>query len=122
LLADRGRDRVDADRPAVELVDDRLEHLAVDLVQAELVDLEQAERGPRDVERDLALGAHLGEVADPLEDAVGDPGRPARAPGDLAGGLVLDLDPEDARRAADDVLERLDGLEVEPEGRPEAVA
>ena len=46
--------RVEADRAAAELVDDRPQQLAIDLVEAVLVDLEQLQRGVRDLERDGA--------------------------------------------------------------------
>ena len=49
-------------------------------------------------------------------------GRAARAPGDLVGGLVLDLDAEDARRAAHDRRELGRLVVVEAERHPEAVA
>ena len=55
-----------------------------------LVDLEQLERLARDVDRDGALVAHLGDVADAAEDAVRDARRAARAARDLVGGLVGD--------------------------------
>ena len=74
----------DADRAAAELVDDRPQQLAVDLVEAVLVDLEQL-RAPalRDVERDRAVGAHLRVVAHAPQQPVGDARRAARAPRDL---------------------------------------
>ena len=84
FLADRRGDRVEADRAAAELLDDRAQQLAVDLVEAVLVDLEQLERRVRDVERDRAVGAHLRVVAHAAQQAVGDARRAARAAGDLA--------------------------------------
>ena len=59
------------------------------------VDLQQAERLARDIAGDHARAAHLGEVAHPLQQAVGDPRRAARALGDLPLAVGLDLDPED---------------------------
>jgi hypothetical protein len=49
ILADRRGERGDADRAAAELVDDGEEELAVDLVEAVVVDLQQlrAPGGPR---------------------------------------------------------------------------
>ena len=41
----------DPDRTAAELVDDRPQQPAIDLVEAVLVDLEQLQRALRDVER-----------------------------------------------------------------------
>ena len=48
LLADRGGERVHAHRAAAELLDDREEQPAVDLVEAVGVDLEQREGVARD--------------------------------------------------------------------------
>ena len=66
--------------------------------------------------------AHLGDVADAPQDPVRDPRRPARAAGDLVGGVVLDLDAEDAGRAPDDRAELGRLVVAEPERHPEAVA
>src|SRR5436190_1083826 len=44
LFADRGGDRVEADRTAPELVDDRAEQLAIALVESVLVDAVQLQR------------------------------------------------------------------------------
>ena len=41
VLADRRADRVQSDRAAVELLDDRLENARVHVVEAERVDVEQ---------------------------------------------------------------------------------
>ena len=55
LLADRGGERREADRAAVELLDDRPQQRAVDALEPALVDLEQVERLARDLGRDRAL-------------------------------------------------------------------
>ena len=112
----------EADRPAAELADDRLEQRAVDALEAVLVDLQQLERLVRDLRRDHALVPHLGDVPDAAQDPVRDSRRAAGAPGDLAGRLVRDLDREDPRRAADDARELLRSVVIESEGHAEAVA
>ena len=66
--------------------------------------------------------AHLGDVANAAEDPVRDPRRAARPPGDLVGGVGLDLDIEDPRAAAHDRGELDRRVVVEPEREPEAVA
>ena len=93
-----------------------------DALEPVLVDLQQVERLVGDPGRDRTFVAHLGDVAHAAQDAVGDARRAARAPGDLLGGLVGDLDGEDARRAPDDAGELVGLVVVEPEGHPEAVA
>ena len=65
---------------------------------------------------------HLGEVADAAEQAVGDAGRTAGPPGDLAGPLGVDADAEDAGRPGDDGLEVLGLVVVEAGHEPEAIA
>ena len=90
FLAERHGQRVEPHRPAVELVADGEQDVAVELVEAFVVDLEEVERGQADLARDDALVAHLGEVAHAPQQAVGDPRRAARAGRDLAGRLGVD--------------------------------
>src|SRR5207248_2225037 len=85
LLAERGGQRRQPDGPAVELARDRLQELPRLAVEALLVDLVQEERLTRDLGRDRAFVADLGDVAHAPEDAVRDPRRPARAARDLLG-------------------------------------
>src|ERR671936_1570562 len=74
LLAEGDRERGEPDRPAAELDRDRFEQVAVGALEADPVDLVELERLERDVERDRALVAHLGDVADTAQDPVGDAG------------------------------------------------
>jgi hypothetical protein len=53
VLAEGSGDRADADRAAAELLDDRRENPAVELVEAVLVDFEAGERRARRVEVDV---------------------------------------------------------------------
>src|SRR5262249_26278849 len=122
LLAESDRQRRQADRTAAELADDRLEQGPVDALETVLLDLEQVERLVRDLGRDGALVAHLGDVADAPQNPVRDAWRAAGAPRDLVRRLVGDLDREDPRRAADNVRELVRAVVVEPEGHAEAVA
>ena len=114
--------RVDADRPAAELVDDDAEQPAIDLVEALLVDLEHLHGGAGDLDRDDAVGPHLRVVAHAMQQAVGDARRAARSPGDLGGRLGIDRRAEDARRAAHDLVDVGDGVEIEPVHDAEARA
>ena len=82
LLARGGRQGAEADGPAAELVNDRTEHPAIDLVEPPLVHFQQLQR----VERDLG----------------GDPGRrraPRRSPGAAAGAGWLRAASRRERRA-----------------------
>ena len=122
LLADRRGDRVQADRAAAELVDDRAQQLAVDLVEPVLVHLEQLEARVRDLERDRAVGAHLRVVADAAQQPVDDARRAARPLGDLGRGGRVDRHVQDPRRAADDFLEVRRRVELEAVDDAEARA
>src|SRR5438477_4206224 len=122
LFADRGGERVDAHGSAGELVDDGEKQRAIHLVEAGLVDVEESERVARDGARDPPLGAHLGEVAHAAQQPIRDPRGAARAAGELGGAVVVEGHAQDRRRAAEDALEVLAAVEVEPEGRAEAVA
>src|SRR6266545_1095540 len=122
LLAERDRERGQPDRAPAELVHDRAEQLAVHALEPELVDLEQVQRLSSDRLGDAPLVAHLRDVTDPAEDAVRDPWRPARAAGDLLGGVGLDLDAQDGGRAGDDRAQLRLLVVAKPERHPEAVA
>src|SRR5206468_6017969 len=122
LLADGRGERVDPDRPAAELVDDGEEEGAVHLIEPRLVDVEQGERIARDGPRDPPLGTHLGEVAHAAQQPVRDARRAARTARELGPTVLVEGDAEDRRRAAEDLLEILAPVKVEPERRAEAVA
>ena len=84
LLAYGVGQRGQTHRAAIVLLEDDGEDLPVHPVQTFLVHLEQPQGLARHVRRDAALMAHLGEIPDPLEQAVGYARRPARAQGQLA--------------------------------------
>src|SRR6266511_817280 len=122
LLAQRDGEGRQSHRAASELVRDRPEQLAVHALQALGVDLEEIERLGSDLGCDLALVAHLGDVADATQDAVRHPRRSSGSPRDLPGGLVHDHNAENARRAVDDSGQLVGLVVPEPEGHAEAVA
>ena len=122
LLGDRDRQGREADRAAAELGRDGVEQGAVAAVEPAGVDLEHLQRGGGDVGVDRPGSLHLGEVADPLQQPVGDPRRAARARGDRLRALGVDLDLEDARRALDDLREVRGAVVLEPVADAEAVA
>ena len=110
------------DRPAAELLDDRQQQPAVDLVESVPVHLEHLQRPSATSLRDAAVGAHLRVVAHPAQQPVRHARRAARARGHLRGRLALDRHAEDARRPQHDLLDVLLGVEVEPQHDPEARA
>src|SRR6185503_12386541 len=99
---DGGGDRLEADRPAVVVVDDRAEEAAVEPVEAARVHAFAVERAARDVLGDGPVALHLRVVADASEQPVRDAWRSARAAGDLPRAAGLDLRFQDERRARHD--------------------
>ena len=90
LFADGDGQGAEPDRAAPELADERLEHRAVEAVESERVDVVDGQRSLRRSPVDDAGAAHLGEVAHPAQQPVGDSRRPPRASGDLDGTVGLE--------------------------------
>src|SRR5690606_20227171 len=93
---DGRRQTVHTHRPAIELLDDREQQLAVHDVKAVPVNIEHVQSLTRDLDGNFAVRAHFGEVANAPEQAIGDARRTARTRGDLAGTFVRDIQPENA--------------------------
>ena len=125
FFRNRGGDGADADGAAAELLDDGVEDLDVDLVEALVIDVEAAEGGAGAIAGDHAAGHDLGVVAHAAQEAVGDAGRAAGAAGDFRDALLFDRDAEHPGRAPDDiadgivvvVVEAVDGAEAVAQGR-----
>jgi hypothetical protein len=122
LLAHALGQRGQPDRLAPEAAAQRLEDGPVHLVQAELVHPEEVEALGRRRSVDGAVAPHLGEVADPAQQAVGHAGRAPRALGDPRRPLLVDLDLQDPGRALDDGPQVGRRVEVEAADEAEAVA
>ena len=104
-LADGDGERRQADRAAVELLAERAEDRPVDLVEPDAVDPEHGQPLARGRRVDRPVAAHLGEVAHPAQQAVGDAGRAPGTTGDLPRPLGVDRDVEDSRGPEDDRLQ-----------------
>ena len=122
LFADGGGQVVDTDRPAVELMQDRFEQLAVHQVEADRIDIEHRQRGVSHFARDDAIGLDLGVIAHAAQQAVGDTRCAARALGDLQCAVFGDLGVEQASRARDDLRQLGGRVELQPRDDAEAVA
>src|SRR5439155_383470 len=109
LLTDGDGQGGQPDGATVEPLADRRQDGPVDLVEAGLVDAEQCEPAAGAVEVDGAVAPHLGEVTHPLQQPDGDAGRAPGPPADLAGGIVVGGDAEDAGHPLDDLDEVVDG-------------
>ena len=128
VLVDGRGDRPDADRAAAEVLDDGREDLAVDVVEAEDVDLHHVQGPLGFLDRDDAAALDVDVVADAAQQPVGHARRSPRAQGDLAGPGLVDLDLEDPGRALDDplqvlvpvVVEAVDDAEAAAQGRRDA--
>src|SRR5690606_21530376 len=90
VLADGGRERVEAHRPADELRDDGVEDRAVAAVEAGVVDAQRLEGLPGARERDALVAGDLGVVADAPQEPLRDAHRAAGAPADLEGGVGVE--------------------------------
>src|SRR5574341_1273756 len=69
FFADGGGNRLQADGPAAEFVDNRMHHPAVDVVQAQLVNLQQVQRLASDLRRNYSSGADLRIIPDSAQQA-----------------------------------------------------
>ena len=90
FFAERSRNRVEPDRPAGIFLQDGEHKVAVHFVQAMLIDAEHLQRLICDGERDVALRAHLREIARAAQQPVGDARRAAAAARNLERAVVVD--------------------------------
>ena len=122
LLADGRRKIINAHRPAAELVDHRAQQFAIHDVEADAVNVEHLQRLIGNILGDLAVGAHLGEIAHAAQQPVGNARRAARACGHFTRTCRIDLDFKQTRRAFDDAGQFSGTVELEPGDDTEAVA
>src|SRR5690606_2809108 len=71
---------------------------------------------------DLSAGTHLGEVAHPAQQAVGDTRRTTGATGNLEGALGVERQPENTGRTADDSGQVFAGVELQTLNDAETIA
>ena len=100
IFTERGCERPDSHGAARELLDDRVQDAAVELVEAVFVDLEAGQGRPGRREDRYRAAGDLGEIAQPPKQAVGDTRGPAAAARDLAApASAVTRRPESARSA-----------------------
>ncbi len=116
------RERFQSNRPSSIVFDDRFQNPAVRAVKPQPVDLEPVERDRCDLPGDPAIPHHLCEIPYPLEQAVGDAGRPPAAPRQLKCAVLLAVDPKDRGAAADNRAELFVGVKLEPLDHTKPVA
>ena len=95
--ADRYSESAEAHRAAAKPAAGGLEDGPVEFVETELVHLEQLEAGPGHLPVDGAVPPHLGVVADPLQEPVGQAGSTPRALGDLVAAFLVESRPSTPR-------------------------
>ena len=121
LLADGGGQGLQAHGTAAVVLDDGPQHPPVDGVQPQVVDLQRAQGLVRHILGDDAVGLHLGEVPDPAQHPVGDPGRAPAAAGDLIGALRHDVHVQNGGGPGDDLRELLRRVQLQPQRHAEPV-
>lgn len=102
---DGGGQRLHADGSAGKVLDDHFQDLPVKLVQPQLVNIQPGQRFFGDLQSYFAVAFNLGEVADPPQQAVGDPGGAARAFGDLIAASLVHFDVEELSGVPDDLFD-----------------
>ena len=118
-----GRDRLDADRPAAEIVGDHREIAPVELVEAERIDLQPRQRLVGDRAR-----RHAPSPATAAKSRTRRSSRPAMRGVPRARRAISSAPsspsgmPQDARAAPHDLLQLLDRIEIEPHRNAETVA
>ena len=110
VLPDGHRKRVEADRPAVELVDDRLEDSHVHIVEAVLVHVQPAEGRLGNLVCDHAVGLDLCVIPNPAQQPVRHSWCPTASLGDLSCAVLLDVHVEDRSRPYHDPLQLFGGI------------
>src|ERR1700678_4533040 len=102
FLAEGGGEGVEADGAAGIFLDDGQEQVAVDVVEAVLVDAEHGQGVAGDGQIDETFSADFSEIADAAEQAIGDARGAAGAAGDFGAAGFVHFYAEDFRGTFDD--------------------
>ena len=113
FFAESGGEGAETDGPAGIFIEESNHQIAVDLVEAVLIDAEHVERLQGDFAGDAAASADFGEVTGAAKKAVGDARRAAAASGDFFGAGVVHLDVQNFRGAVEDDEEIPGLVEIE---------
>ena len=120
FFGERCRQRAHPDRPTLIFLDDREQQLAVDFVEAVLVDLEHLKRGLGGRKVDFARAADLRVVADASQQAIRNARSATGAAGNFPRAVFVDFNAQNFRRALDDHLQIFVRVELKPKEEPEA--
>jgi hypothetical protein len=91
IFSNCSRDCLNANRPALEFLDDRLEDPRVHVIETELVYIEKPKRLACNVTRDCTAGLDLRIIANSAKQSIRNTRRAARSACDLLGALVIDF-------------------------------
>ncbi len=122
LFANGGGQIVQPHRPAVETVHHRFEQLAVHHVETQRIDVEHAQCGIGHFGADSPRSFHVGIVAHPAQQAVGDARSAAGAAGNLGRAVRVDDRTEQLGRTQHDASQFLGGIKLQPGDDAKAVA
>ena len=121
LLAQGGGQRFQADRAAVVHFDNSAQQAAVQLVQAQLVNVHPLAGRDGGLLIDGAVTLHRSKVAGALEHAVGDTRRTTGTAGQFQRALISDGHTQNACTAGDDAPQLLGAVQLQLEQNAEAV-
>ena len=110
---------IQSDRTAVEFVDENFQQPLVHFIKALGIDLDHRQRGVGDFSVDMAGATDLGEVANPAEQCIGDPGSSSRPRGNFERTCTFDRNFQQARRTFDDLSQFVVSVIIEAIGQPE---
>jgi len=122
FFADRGGDGVQSDRTAIVLFNNGVQHLVVDFIQPDGIDLELGKRGGGYILGYGTVSDYLSVVTDTFEEAVGDAGGAAGAAGDFPQSLFVGGHLKNLCGALEDCLQRSMVIEIEAVNGTETVA
>src|SRR5947209_11160406 len=105
IFARAGGQRVKSHGTTVEFLDDREQHIAVRLVQSDLVDLQRVKCGLSYVPCNHAVGLNLSIITHTFEQAVDDTWSPSRTTSNLFNTTFFGWHSKNAGRAARDFPE-----------------
>lgn len=101
FLADGGGNGVDTHRAAVEFINDGLQDFIVQVIEADVIHMKGRQGFGGNV-RCNGASLYLGEVANTLQEAVGDTGRTPAPAGDFFSAAVLDVNAQNAGSPGND--------------------
>ena len=117
-----GRDRLDADWPAVKTSGDQLQIPPVEGVQSALIDFEAGECFVRNPRIDLGMAGDRGKIPDPFEQAPCNARRASCARSDFACSIICQFQSEDAGASYNNRNQFIRRVEIETYRNAKAIS